>query len=87
LTPQGVDAAEAFERCVGDPACGSGVGNVSGHGEQVRFFGRLDRAGAGYYRPVPPAVPGDQAGADALRGAGDDGDLAWLVGTHHRWPS
>ena len=35
----------------------------------------FDREGAGHHRPASPAVPGDQAGADALGAAGDDGDL------------
>src|SRR5207249_11473727 len=41
--------------------------------------GGLDRAGAGNDRPAPPAVRGDQAGADAVRTPGDDGDLVVLL--------
>ena len=73
---QGVDAAEAVQCGVDDPVGGGGCGDISVHGDQVRFLRPLDRAGTGHHRPVPLPVPGDQASTDAPRGSGDDGDLA-----------
>ena len=37
---------------------------------------RIDRPGGSHHRPALPTVPGDQAGADALGAAGDDGYLS-----------
>jgi tetratricopeptide (TPR) repeat protein len=70
VVDQGVEAAEPFQRCADDPVGGRRVGDVSGDGEHVRVLRGLDRAGTGHHRPAPPPVRGDQAGADAPRGAG-----------------
>src|SRR6516165_8607169 len=80
VVDQRVDAPEPAEGRVDDPAGGGRVGDIAIDGEQVRFSGRLDRQAAGHHRPAAPAVSRDQAGADALRGSGDDGHPA--VGFH-----
>src|SRR5260370_31384983 len=41
--------------------------------------GRLYRPGGSYHAPALPTVGRDQAGADALGAAGDDGDLLALI--------
>jgi hypothetical protein len=35
VVDQGVDAAEPVQRRIDDPACGRGLGDVSGDGEQI----------------------------------------------------
>ena len=37
---------------------------------------QIDRPGGSHHRPALPAVPGDQASADAVGAAGDDGYLS-----------
>src|SRR5216683_1472691 len=75
-----VDAAEASECSADDPAGGGAVGEVAVDGEHVWVLGRLHCAGGSYHAPALPAVGGDQAGADALGAAGDDGGLLAVIG-------
>src|SRR5580693_696188 len=56
---------------------------VAGHREHLGVLRRLDLERVGHHRPAPGPVAGDQPGPDALRAAGDDGDLA--VGVAHDW--
>ena len=81
VVDQGVDPPEPLQCSLDDLVGGGGLRDVAVDGEHVRVLRRLDRAGVGHDRPAPPAVPGDQAGADPLRGAGDDGDP--LAGSGH----
>src|SRR6478672_10254522 len=74
-----VAAAEASECSADDPVGGGGVGEVAVDGEHVRVLGRLHCAGGSYHAPALPAAGREQAGADALGAAGDDGDLLVLV--------
>ena len=76
VVDQGVEAAEPFQRRVDDPVGARPVGNIAFDGEHLRFVRWPENCGAGQHRPAAPAVPGHQAGADALGGARDDGDLA-----------
>jgi hypothetical protein len=54
------------------------VGDVSIDGDPGRVGSGLDRARGGHDRPASPPVLVEEAGADAARASGDDGDLAVL---------
>jgi hypothetical protein len=77
--PGGTGPGTAAGECsADDPVGGGGVGEVAVDGEHVWVLGRLHCAGGSYHAPALPAVGRDQAGADALGAAGDDGDLLAL---------
>ena len=59
------------------------IGDVAGDGKDVGIVGRLDRTRVGDDAIAAVAECLDEAGADALGCAGDDGDFAWSV--HGDW--
>jgi hypothetical protein len=60
------DAPEPGQRLCDDPVGGRGLGDVSLHREYGSVICRLDRERIGRDRPALVAVPGDNAGADAM---------------------
>src|SRR5258706_3599383 len=75
VVDQVVNAAEPLQCPADDPVGGGRVGDVAVDGEHVRVLGRPYRAGGSDHTPALPAVGRDQARADALGAAGNDGDL------------
>jgi hypothetical protein len=70
-----VDPPEATERLIEHALGGLGLRDVAGDGEEVRVLRRVARA-RGADDGVPGAAKaGDETGADAVRGAGDDRDV------------
>src|ERR1700733_12470016 len=74
VVDQRVDAAEPLQRTLDDPVGGGRLRDVALDREHARVRRRPDRPGAGYHRPAAAEVSGHQAGPDALRASGDDGD-------------
>ena len=67
--------AEAGQCRVYDAGADARRGHVAGHGQYIRIIRLVDRAGVRDGCVTKLAVGGDQGGADALGGPGDDGHL------------
>jgi len=75
IVDDGVDPAEAGQGRVHDAGANAPRGHVAGRGQYIRIIRLADRAGVRDHGVTKLAVGGDQGGADALGGPGDDRHL------------
>ena len=79
IVDQRVDPPEARNRLPDHALGGRRIADVAADGQDVRITGLLDRAGGRHDPIVAIAERLDQAGADALRRTGDDGDFLFAA--------
>jgi hypothetical protein len=79
IVDQRVDPAEARVCLFDNALCRRRIADISGHGKDVGITALLDGARRCHDPVVAVAEGLDQAGADTLGSAGDDGDFAFVV--------